>query len=91
MIRGIIDLLELLFLWGFLYVGSFMIMVVAIVYFTKSNPSLPTPIIKQYHSTVQVVQSPKRVLVDREICTRIDGCRIVDNVCIDCELGLSSY
>jgi len=68
-----------------------MLMVVAIVYLIKTNPSLPTPIIKQYHSTVQVVQSPKKVIVEEEICTRIDGCRIVDNVCIDCELGFSSY
>jgi len=21
-----------------------------------------------------------------EICTRIDGCRIIDNVCLDCEI-----
>ena len=66
-------------------------MVVAIVYLIKTNSSLPIPIIKQHHSTVQVVQSPKKVVVEEEICTRIDGCRIVDNVCIDCELGLSSY
>ena len=88
MIRGIIDLLELLFLWGFMYVGSFMIMVVAIVYFIKSNP---TPVIHQHYSTVEVIEPPKIVIVEEEICTRIDGCRIVDNVCIDCELGLSSY
>jgi len=68
-----------------------MLMVVAIVYLIKTNPSLPTPIIKQYHSTVQVVQPPKKVFVGEEICTRIDGCRILDNVCIDCELGFSSY
>ena len=52
--------------------------------FDKTNPSLPTPIIKQYHSTVQVVQPPKRVLVDSEVCTRIDGCPIVNGVCVDC-------
>ena len=91
MLKVIKELVDLLLLWVFMYVGSFMLMVVAIVYLIKTNPSPPTPIIKQYHSSVQVVQSPKRVLVDREICTRIDGCRIVDNVCIDCELGLSSY
>ena len=84
MLKGIKELVDLLLLWVFMYVGSFMLMVVAIVYLIKTNPSPPTPIIKQYHSSVQVVQSPKRVLVDREICTRIDGCRIVDNVCVDC-------
>ncbi|MBT5215887.1 hypothetical protein HOM13_04070 [Candidatus Woesearchaeota archaeon] len=74
-------MLELLFLWGFLYVGSFMIMVVAIVYFTKSNP---TPIINHHYSTVQVIKPPKRVLIEEEICTRLDGCPIVNGVCVDC-------
>jgi len=91
MFRLFADVFHFLLWWCFLYVGSFMLMVVAIVYLIKTNPSLPTPIIKQYHSTVQVVQSPKKVIVEEEICTRIDGCRIVDNVCIDCELGFSSY
>ena len=61
-----------------------MLMVVAIVYLIKTNPSLPTPIIKQYHSTVQVVQPPKRVLVDSEVCTRIDGCKVVSGTCPTC-------
>ena len=81
MIRGIIDLLELLFLWGFLYVGSFMIMVVAIVYFIKTNP---TPIINHHYSTVELVEPPKRVLVEREVCKDIRGCKIVKGKCIDC-------
>ena len=81
MIRGIIELFDLLLLWGFWHVGSFMIMVVAIVYFIKSNP---TPIIHQHYSTIEVIEPPKKVIVEEEICTRIDGCRIVDNVCIDC-------
>ena len=86
--KGIKELVDLLLLWGFWYLGSFMIMVVAIVYFIKSNP---TPIINHHYSTVEVIELPKKVIVEEEICTRIDGCRIVDNVCIDCELGLSSY
>ena len=52
--------------------------------FDKTNPSLPTPIIKQYHSTVQVVQSPKRVLVEREVCNRISGCKVVSGTCPTC-------
>ena len=74
-----------------MYVGSFLLLIVAIVYITQTNKTPPTPIIHQHYSTVQVVEPPKRVLIEEEICTRIDGCRIVDNVCIDCELGLSSY
>ena len=81
MLRGIKELVDLILLWGFWYVGSFMIMVVAIVYFIKSNP---TPIINHHYSTVEVIEPPKKVIVEEEICTRIDGCRIVDNVCIDC-------
>ena len=66
---------------GVWYVGSFMIMVVAIVYLIKSNP---TPIINHHYSTVEVIEPPKKVIMEEEICTRIDGCRIIDNVCIDC-------
>ena len=81
MLKGIKELVDLLLLWGFWYLGSFMIMVVAIVYFIKSNP---TPIINHHYSTVEVIEPPKKVIVEEEICTRIDGCRIVDNVCVDC-------
>jgi len=59
-------------------------MVVAIVYLIKSNPTPPTPIIHQHYSTVQVIEPPKKVIVEEGICTRIDGCRIVVNVCVDC-------
>ena len=79
--RGIKELVDLLLLWGFWYLGSFMIMVVAIVYFIKTNP---TPIINHHYSTIEVIEPPKKVIVEEEICTRIDGCRIVDNVCVDC-------
>jgi len=81
MLKGIKELVDLLLLWGFWYLGSFMIMVVAIVYFIKTNP---TPIINHHYSTIEVIEPPKKVIVEEEICTRIDGCRIVDNVCIDC-------
>ena len=79
--KGIKELVDLLLLWGFWYLGSFMIMVVAIVYFIKTNP---TPIINHHYSTIEVIEPPKKVIVEEEICTRIDGCRIVDNVCVDC-------
>jgi len=81
MLKGIKELVDLLLLWGFWYLGSFMIMVVAIVYFIKTNP---TPIINHHYSTIEVIEPPKKVIVEEEICTRIDGCRIVDNVCVDC-------
>ena len=80
--KGINELVSILLLWGFWYLGSFMLMVVAIVYVIQSNKP---PIIKQHHTynAVQVVEPPKKVFVEEEICTRIDGCRIIDNVCVD--------
>ena len=59
-------------------------MIVSIFYIVKTNPTTHTPIIHQHYSTVQVVESPKIVLIEEEICTRFDGCPIVYNVCIDC-------
>ena len=47
MIRGIKELVDLLLLWGFMYVGSFLLMIVAIFYVIKSNPTPPTPIIHE--------------------------------------------
>ena len=76
MIRGIIELVDLLLLWGFWYVLSFLILVFGVVYLTKTNPP---PIIKQYHShnTVQVIEPPKRVLVEREVCKDVRGCELL--------------
>ena len=76
MLKGIRELVDLLLLWGFWYLGSFMLMVVAIVYFIKTNP---TQIIT--HNTVQVVEPPKRVLVEREFCNMISGCEVVNGTC----------
>ena len=78
------SLISFLMYWMFLYVGSFLLMIVAIFYIIKTNPSPPTPIIHQHYSAVQVVEPPKRVLIEEEICTRLDGCPIVNNVCVDC-------
>ena len=39
--------------------------------FHKSNP---TPIINHHYSTVEVIEPPKRVLVEREVCKDIRGC-----------------
>ena len=80
------SIIQFFMYWVFMYVGAFLLMIVAIFYVIKSNPTPPTPIINEYYSTVthQVVQPPKRVLVDSEVCTRIDGCPIVNGVCVDC-------
>ena len=71
MLKGIKELVDLLLLWGFWYVISFLVLVFGIVYITKSNP---TPIINHHYSTVEVIEPPKRVLVEREVCKDIRGC-----------------
>ena len=83
--KGIRELVDLLLLWGFWYLGSFMLMVVAIVYFIQSNKP---PIIKQHHTynAVQVIDPLIRVLVQPEVCHRIDGCPVVKGVCESCEI-----
>ena len=77
--KGIRELVDLLLLWGFWYFGSFMLMVVAIVYFIQSNKH---PIIKQFHThnSVQVIEQLKR-----EFCNRIDVCPVVKGICESCE------
>ena len=80
MFRLLSDVFHFLLWWCFLYVGSFMLMVVAIFYTLENSP---TPN-ETHYTTVQTIQSPKRVLVEREVCNRIDGCPIVNNVCLDC-------
>jgi len=49
-------------------------MIIAIVYITQTNKTPPTPIIHQHYSTVELVEPPKRVLVEREVCKDIRGC-----------------
>ena len=84
MLKGIRELVDLLLLWGFIYVGSFFILIIGIVHIQSNQP----PIIKQYHThnTVQVVAPPKRVLVEQEVCNRISGCVVVNGTCPSCVL-----
>ena len=84
MFRGLIDLFNILLWWCFMYVGSFLLMIVAIFYIMKINPTPHSPIIHQHYSTVKVVQPPKKVLIEEEICKRLDGSPVVNNVCVDC-------
>ena len=74
--KGIRELVDLLLLWGFWYLGSFKLMVVAIFYFIQSNKQ---SIIKQYYiqNTVQVIEPSKRVLVEQEVCNMISGLTIL--------------
>ena len=58
MLKGIKELVDLLLLWGFMYVGSFLLMIVAIFYVIKSNPTPPTPIIHEHKIVQNIIQPP---------------------------------
>jgi len=79
MLKGIKELLEIVFLWGFLYLGAIFILVLGIVHIKSNQP------IKQHHTynAVQVLQPPKRV-VEREVCNKIAGCQVVNGTCPTC-------
>ena len=71
--------------WVFMYVGAFLLMIVGIVYITKTNPTPPTPIIHE-HKVVQNINQPlKRVFVEREVCKDVRGCELLKGGhCPDC-------
>jgi len=85
--KGIRELVDLLLLWVFMYVGSFLLLIVAIVYITKTNPTPPTPIIHEHKIVQNIIQPPKRVLVEREVCKDVRGCELLKGgECPDCVL-----
>ena len=86
MIRGIKELLELVFLWSFLHITSLAILVVAVVYITHTQPKQQIPMI-QPQEQISMVNPHITTFAEpiiKEVCTRIDGCRVIDNVCVDC-------
>ena len=60
-----------------MYVGSFLLLIVAIVYITKTNPTPPTPIIHEHKIVQNIIQPTKRVLVEREVCKDVRGCELL--------------
>ena len=85
MLKGKEELVDLLLLWGFMYVGSFILLIVAIVYITKTNPTPPTPIIHEHKIVQNIIQPPKRILVEREVCIDVRGCELLKGGhCPDC-------
>ena len=81
MLKGIKELVDLLLLWGFMYVGAFFFLIIGIVHLQSNQPIINE---QHYYTTKQVFQPPKRVLVEREVCKDIRGCKIVKGKCIDC-------
>ena len=85
MLKGLKELVDLLLLWVFMYVGSFLLLIVGIVYITKTNPTPPTPIIHEHKIVQNIIQPTKRVLVEREVCKDPRGCELLNGGhCPDC-------
>ena len=74
MLKGIKELLEIVFLWGFLYLGAIFILIIGIVHIKSTQPIIQE---HHYHTTKQVFAPPQRVLVQREVCKDIRGCEIL--------------
>ena len=84
MLKGIKELVDLLLLWGFIYVGAFFFLIIGIVHLQSNQPIIQE---QHYHTTKQVYQPPKRVLVEREVCKDIRGCVLLKGgECPDCVL-----
>ena len=85
MFRLLADVFHFLLWWCFLYVGSFMLLILGIVYITKTNPTPPTPIIHEHKIVQNIIQPLKRVLVEREVCKDVRGCELLKGGnCPDC-------
>ena len=79
------SIIQFFMYWVFMYVGSFLLLIVAIVYITKTNPTPPTPIIHEHKIVQNIIQPTKRVLVEREVCKDVRGCELLKGGhCPDC-------
>ena len=74
MLKGIKELLEIVFLWGFLYMGAIFILIIGIVHIKSTQPIIQE---HHYHTTKQVIEPPKRVLMQREVCKDPRGCELL--------------
>ena len=85
MLKGIKELVDLLLLWGFMYVGSFLLLIVGVVWIIKTHPPPPTPIIHEHKIVQNIIQPTKKVLVEREVCKDVRGCELLKGgECPDC-------
>ena len=85
MFRVLVDLFNLLLWWSFMYVGSFLLLILGIVYITKTNPTPPIPIIHEHKIVQNIIQPTKRVLVERLVCKDVRGCELLKGGnCPDC-------
>ena len=82
MFRFIIELSHLLLLYGLFYVTAFLILIGMLIY--GNTPR----IITQTLPTTTWIE-PVKVQKFKEVCPRIDGCRIVGGVCEGCRMVVS--
>jgi len=75
MFRGLLDFINVMMMWGFAYLVAFIILIMMLA----DLPTDSQPIIHE-HTTIQVVEATHT----RDVCNRIDGCPIVNNVCVGC-------
>ena len=71
MLKGIKELVDLLLLWGFIYVGAFFFLIIGIVHLQSNQPIIQE---QHYHTNTQVIAPPQRVTVQREVCKDVSGC-----------------
>ena len=57
--------------------GSFLLLILGIVYITKTNPNLPIPIIYEHKVVQNIIKPTERVLVEREVCKDVMGCELL--------------
>jgi len=78
MFRGLLDLMNVLLLWGLAYVSAILVFVLVFINLTEDNKQII------YQPSVTNTFPIRKPVV--EVCNRIDGCPIVDNVCVGCVL-----
>ena len=82
MLRGIKELVDLLLLWGFIYVGAFFFLIIGIVHLQSNQPIIQE---QHYHTNTQVIAPPQRVMVQREVCKDVSGCVLLKGgECLTC-------
>ena len=85
MYREIREWLHLILLYGFLYICAIGILIVFIANIPKNTPQPLYYAVKTPEPVIQKDSSEESLRVV-EICSRIDGCPIVNGICETCEI-----
>ena len=79
------SIIQFFMYWVFMYVGSFLLLIVGVVWIIKTHPPPPTPIIHEHKIVQNIIQPTKKVLVEREVCKDVSGCELLKGGhCPDC-------